>query len=144
MKRQWLHKQECFPHQQSLLSAFSKGEWLPGGVFWCFLSIYSLWTKPLRKELMLLSSLKSISVLPLIWWEWAKYYEQWRSSWTVENTWPFVYMLFLLNGNLSAREDTAINHWIGVLLFWKYLTIQIIKLSKLGINYLAHSHSEDL
>lgn len=67
-----------------------------------------------------------------------------RSSWTVENTWPFVYMLFLLNGNLSAREDTAINHWIGVLLFWKYLTIQIIKLSKLGINYLAHSYSEDL
>lgn len=67
-----------------------------------------------------------------------------RSSSTVENMWPFDYVLFLLNGNLSVRESTAINHWIGILLFLIYLTTQIMKFSKVGINYSAHSHSEDL
>lgn len=48
------------------------------------------------------------------------------SFWTVENMKPFDNVLFLLNSNLSVRESTAINHWIGVLLFWKCLPTQIM------------------
>lgn len=48
------------------------------------------------------------------------------SFWTVENMKPFDNVLFLLNSNLSVRESIAINHWIGILLFWNCLPTQIM------------------
>lgn len=110
-------EEECFPHQQSLLSpSLRVGSWAMAAwwsVFFVFmLHIQSLWARGCSCHLwdqLQNSHWSDDGSEPSILNN-KKFLHRWECMWLFDK------ILFPLNGNASVRGSTTINHWIHFLL----------------------------